>query len=125
MPSPITARSYHLPDGDRLVETEWAAAPGLKLDPDGRLVFTDGSSIEPRTFNLLDAAGHTKGHHGHPRASALDDYLYITGIHYVRDNKLYTAMVEVGGKDCVFRARLSMERLVRDELELVAVAPPA
>jgi hypothetical protein len=115
---PRLVRSYDLPDGDRLVEKEWATAAGLELDGEGRFKLSDGNWIEPRSFTVLDAAGRSKMVHGHPRSSALDDYLYVTGVHYVRDGKLYCAMIEVGGRTSVFKARLSMERLVRDELVL-------
>jgi hypothetical protein len=89
---------YRLENGDLLEETGWATSSYFSLDELGRLELTDGAWIEPRTFVLYSALGEVKQQFGHDLSDcALDDYLYITGLHYVADETLWRGMIEIGG----------------------------
>jgi hypothetical protein len=100
-------RSYRTCDGERLVEVGPARATGFPAD-DAPVTLDDGTSIEPRVFDLLDADGSEVAHYGHPHSHALDDYLYVHDVRFVRDGALCSGMLEMGGPTDRLRTRLSM-----------------
>jgi hypothetical protein len=111
------ARVYGLPNGDRLIEERWEDVTGFSLDPGGVLHLSDGTFIEPRCFTLLDGKNERKRHFGPPSTSALDDYLYLLDVHYVKSGCLRSAMIEIGGPNQNFSLRLSMGKIVVDGVE--------
>jgi hypothetical protein len=130
-PRPLTLasvkspRTYRLPNGDRLVEKDWAQATCFLPDPDGRFpinAHADGTFrsaplfIEPRTFELVAPSGETRAFYGHPSTSPLDDYLYIMRVYFVRDGKLVRATLEMGGR--VLRTRIADEQVRLEGLVL-------
>ena len=104
-------RCYRLENGDLLEETGWAVSHHLSLNELGRLELSGGAWIEPRTFVLRSIAGEITQQFGDPwTESALDDYLYILGVHYVADKSLWSGMIEIGGA-FRYRTRLAMPSL--------------
>ena len=117
---------YRLPNGERLVEKEWAEATGFRTDADGRFPINanrDGTRrsapvhVEPRTFELVAANGKVRSYYGHPSTSPLDDYLYVIEVYFVRDDKLVRAMIEMGGSGAL-RTRLADESVCLEGLVL-------
>lgn len=47
-----------------------------------------------------------KHRYPHPTTSALDDYLYVLDIHFVRDGALCSGMVEMGAPAGTWRCNL-------------------
>jgi hypothetical protein len=111
MPALVSPRSYLLPNGDRLVERDYARATGFP-NGSGQVNLADGSTIEPRTFELVDAQSNVKRSFGQPRAYALDDYLYVSDAHFVRGGALCRCTLSIGGAGSfVVRATDSTEVL--------------
>lgn len=91
-------RGYRLPTGGRLVEIGVPSATGFSVDENGRWLLDDGTWIEPRCFVEVDASGAEVAVYGQfLRSSALDDYLYVEGVHFVDGNDLVRTMIELGG----------------------------
>jgi hypothetical protein len=107
---------YALANGDRLVETGYARSANLHLDKaTGRFTLSDGTWIEPRTFVVVDPRGVVIASYGHPsREFALDDYLYILDVYFVRNSGLFRGTLEIGGPPGNYTARLSQERVEVD-----------
>lgn len=83
-------RLYRLQSGDTLVETGVPRSGNLWLE-EGQLRFSDGSVIEPRTFVQRDPTGAVRHVFGeHCRESALDDWLYVEDVAFVRGDGLCT-----------------------------------
>lgn len=86
----------HTLDGGLLVERDVVRWKWWSLDAQGRVALADHTFIEPRTFDLLGPNGERRNHYGAPwNETGLDDYFYLSGVHYVRDRALYNATVEV------------------------------
>ena len=119
---------YRLPNGDLLVEEdEWPEATSFRLNFDGTVRITDGGFIEPRTFVGVGPRGERRRGWGVPTTDALDDYLYVIGLCFVRDGQLIEGMLEMGGPGATLIIRLVSEqvRLEGLVLDLVAAAVQA
>src|SRR5262249_28946294 len=103
--------------GHVLSEREWVRSNWWKLDAEGRLALNDGTTIEPRTFELVDPNG-ARSILGvaNPSETGLDDYFYVTDVHHVRDDRLWSVLVEIRFvPPC--GVRTGMERMLLDGLE--------
>jgi hypothetical protein len=116
----LPLRAYRLRDGRRLVEIDVPVATGFSVRADGRWRVDDETWIEPRVFLLLDADGAELADYGRAlRTSALDDYFYVEGVHFVDRGELISTMLEYGGPG-TWRSRLCgrtvvLSGLVREE----------
>lgn len=117
----LPLRAYRLRDGGRLVEIGVPVATGFSVDADGRWRIDGGVSIEPRVFRRFDPDGAAVAVYGRAlRTSALDDYFYVEGVHFVDGGELISTMLEYGGPG-TWRSRLCgrtvvLSGLVRDDV---------
>src|SRR5258708_2577046 len=126
----VERRFYELANEDLLCERADAISPSLQLEhSDGRarVPFSDGTWVDPRTFELLINGvimpvetfrhGVRKVFYGHPSESVLDGGVSIRDVHYVRDGMLYSAQIEITGPAvhstlCLTNSRVLLKGLV-------------